>query len=174
MDKNEIKEVLMPLADLKNPEDFHKQAHMHPGENYYLCTIIPDPNFSELDREGYAKQWLNIFQKNNLSVKIVKTAFDWSGFLIPKTWSIFLEKDLDYIVEDKQIKLISKTLGDYFYFNLWNKVSSSLKEDDEQNFAAIMSFSALKITKKYKKEHYENERKKWKIIDGDEDGHGIS
>lgn len=109
MNSDEIQEVLSSLEELIHPEISIAKAQKHPGfGEWYLKTVIPDATITKMDKDGVCRLWLSLKKQNPQLIEIVKIAFDWTGELIPYTWSVFLKNNMDVVFNENKITFVDR------------------------------------------------------------------
>lgn len=119
------------LLENKNPEMRMLERGIHPGKNFWLKTIFPNPE-TRLDSEKYGYRWINLFLSYPDRVSIVKSAFDWSGEEIPNTWSAFLYRDVDVIYNDPFALTERKELDNTHIESILNEIEIEENIDDDK------------------------------------------
>jgi hypothetical protein len=87
--------VLQTIQDSINPEIYHFRYGTHPGQKYYIKTIVPGPRIINDDTYVFWQFWETLANRYPRLVKLIDYAFDWHGNHIPHWWTIWLEERID-------------------------------------------------------------------------------
>lgn len=137
IDSNEIESFLESLKQFRNPEMYHIQSSTHPGINWRLKTICPDPRLIRLDKERLGEKWFNFAESFPDFVQLVDTAFDWQGEPISYTFSVWVLKNYDVIYNhNNDLKLI--TMGESVNLKIKQIEDSNLNKDIKKKLKEIL------------------------------------
>lgn len=101
------------LQNAKHPVVYHILHGKHPGKNWWLKTICPDPTAERLDTDGYGHLWGQFNHMYPNLVTLTDLAFDWIGNKIPYTYSVWLNVEIDIVIKSlDSIEFIKRHEGD--------------------------------------------------------------
>jgi hypothetical protein len=113
------------LSTHLHPEVHHLRNMCHPGLDFWLKTICPDPRLIALDKEKWGYTWSENAEKYPNLISLVDVAFDWEGTKIPYTWSVWLHRSVDALIfVEGNILLVEKSIGSYNMFLELNKLKA--------------------------------------------------
>jgi hypothetical protein len=92
---NPFEGIVDLLEENPHPEWHHVNAGSHPGEEFYLKTVCPDPALADLDIHGLGEAWHQFARDSKEHILITEQAFDWTGELIPGWNSVWLNMNYD-------------------------------------------------------------------------------
>ena len=108
--------ILEILGEETHPEIRHIRRGTHPGSQWWLKTICPDPQAIQLDREGWGAEWFNLSRDLRHVVHLTPIAYDWEGNKIAWTMSVWLRQDVDAVIIDTgsntRIDLVERVVGE--------------------------------------------------------------
>ena len=97
-----------------SPEITHFQKHTHPGNSWWIKTVVPlDPKLVDL--------WDRIQNQMPTLVKIEPTAWDWYQNAIPSCQTVWLDQSIDIRIKQIRKKLDFVVLPFEEGFNLLGK-----------------------------------------------------
>lgn len=136
-DLNLVK-AINKIKKKNHPESYHEKNLNHPGSDWYLKTVCPNPELLQIDKHGYGLLWFNLYHEHPDKIKLISVAYDWNGTRIPYMTSIWVNKNYDIIFNYNDItgfKILVvdyKTGNEQFIRNL-----KSLLSTYEDNFESI-------------------------------------
>lgn len=86
---------LNTILDSKNPEIHHYHRGSHPGARWYIKTILPGPALLTNTSDILFSTWKRISEKHRNLVRIVDSAYDWQGDVLPGWYTIWLDNGID-------------------------------------------------------------------------------
>lgn len=92
-----LQSVIETIQEATNPEIYHFRRGSHPGQKYYIKTIIPGPKIINDDTYVFWQFWETLAKKYPRIIKLVDCAYDWSGKTIANWWTIWLEERIDIV-----------------------------------------------------------------------------
>ena len=178
-DKEYFQNITTILKNSTHPEVYHFRNGNHPGSNWYLKTVCPMPNLSQLDKYGYGLLWNSVAYDHPESVKLVAHAYDWEGKEIPYMASVWLDTECDVILSFGElcgynVLLVDRNIGNEFYVkNLREIISITRGQECELDQLANrlteldeMEAIADELEKDARAEGAIQIRKEFKVLDG--------
>lgn len=175
--ERQLDAALNTILDSKNPEIHHYHRDSHPGARWYIKTILPGPFLLTNTTDVLFSTWKRISEKHRNLVRIVDSAYDWQGDILPGWWTIWLDASIDItwdindgtemhhvIVDiDTGLKISAVETRKWMDSNLINRQSGdhSLSYD---RLCEITDFLATHTSEKRSQENRRNLR----ILDTDE------
>lgn len=178
-DKDYFENITDILRNSTHPEVYHFRNGNHPGSNWYLKTVCPMPNLSQIDKFGYGLLWNSVAYDNPASTKLVAHAYDWDGKEIPYMASVWLNIECDVILSFGQLNgynvlLVDRKTGNEFYVKNLRELLAITREQDceiEQLAKRLDELDEIEeiansLEKDARSEGAIQIRKEFKILDG--------
>lgn len=178
-DKDYFQNITDILRNSIHPEVYHFRNGNHPGSNWYLKTVCPMPNLSQIDKYGYGLLWNSVAYDNPNSTKLVAHAYDWYGKEIPYMASVWLNIECDVILSFGQLNgynilLVDRNTGNEFYVKNLREILNIIRNQTSENQMLMKRLDehdeikeiADELEKNVRSENAIQIRKEFKILDG--------
>lgn len=168
--------VLETIQEATNPEIYHFRRGSHPGQKYYIKTIIPGPTILNDDTYVFWQFWETLAGKYPRIIKLIDHAYDWYGNSIADWWTIWLEERIDITwtwsrTDGIDFHLIDYDLGlKYSGQRALNIIKDDIDRLSPEDLVCLEQIQEIAdFLKSYTTERLaEQNRKKFKVIENEQ------
>ena len=93
--EKELEVTLDTIEGSQNPEIYHAQRGVHPGQRWWIKTIIPGSKILNDDTHPLFLFWHALQGRNPRLIRITNKAFDWNGNLIENWCTVWCDIKID-------------------------------------------------------------------------------
>lgn len=91
----ELNAVISTIEAGRNPEIHHYNRGSHPGLGWYIKTVSPGPDIITDETFMIHQFWKRVSGNHPRLVRLVDSAYDWSGTPIRGWWTVWLNDRID-------------------------------------------------------------------------------